>query len=460
MLAFLLLLCVLAALAWWLFPHLRGERGGDDAERGSTSSGGRVGDDRLHGWLLRVPKVFTQPHLLPTELASESSAVSDRANAEDDTDSGRSSGVRRSDEVERGSSPDGGAGSDDRFEEAASDLSRTRETGAVAGSDERASGTASPEASARDDGTDGTGRTGEPTAPSRPGDDASDDRTAPRARLQPLFDAPSRRDDLTRISGIGPVMQDLLNELGVVSFAQLAAFDSADIERVDGALEGFSGRIVRDDWVGQARGFVAAGDDDAPARAGTRQPLFEAPEQRDDLKRISGIGEVMEKLLNELGVVSFAQLAAFDQADIDKVDTALEEFPGRVERDDWVGQARQLVGSPGGPDGSREPNDPTSSPDRSPADGSASSGDGAREASAVSGRESAGGVYGGDDLTRISGIGRATRVHLAELGVTTFADVAGLEASDIQRVEQALDDAPGRIERDGWIAQAKALLDG
>ncbi|MEE9333371.1 MAG: hypothetical protein V3U65_04695 [Granulosicoccaceae bacterium] len=60
---------------------------------------------------------------------------------------------------------------------------------------------------------------------------------------------------------------------------------------------------------------------------------------KDDLKRIKGIGPVMEKTLNRLGITSFKQIAEFTKADIQRVSDALKTFPGRIERDDWIGGA-------------------------------------------------------------------------------------------------------------------------
>ena len=72
-------------------------------------------------------------------------------------------------------------------------------------------------------------------------------------------------------------------------------------------------------------------------------PLFTAPEgAADDLKKISGVGPVLEKKLNALGITQFAQVAAFTAEEIAKVDDALS-FKGRIERDDWVGQATKLA---------------------------------------------------------------------------------------------------------------------
>lgn len=70
--------------------------------------------------------------------------------------------------------------------------------------------------------------------------------------------------------------------------------------------------------------------------------LFTPPADRDDLKLVKGIGPVMEDMLNQLGVTTFKQLADFKQTDIDDVTAEISAFPGRIERDDWVGQASLL----------------------------------------------------------------------------------------------------------------------
>lgn len=67
-------------------------------------------------------------------------------------------------------------------------------------------------------------------------------------------------DDLTRIKGLGPKLAGTLREMGVTSFAQIAAWDDAEIDRVDAQLGRFQGRIRRDDWVGQAK-LLASGDE-------------------------------------------------------------------------------------------------------------------------------------------------------------------------------------------------------
>jgi predicted flap endonuclease-1-like 5' DNA nuclease len=69
-----------------------------------------------------------------------------------------------------------------------------------------------------------------------------------------------------------------------------------------------------------------------------------AKQKKDDLQQIVGIGKVFEHALNELGIYTFAQIAAFDVSDIARVNMALKEYngQGRMEQDDWIGQAREL----------------------------------------------------------------------------------------------------------------------
>jgi large subunit ribosomal protein L21 len=72
-------------------------------------------------------------------------------------------------------------------------------------------------------------------------------------------------------------------------------------------------------------------------------PLFTAPAgEPDDLKKISGVGPVIEKKLHALGLTRYEQVAAFTAEDIARVDEALS-FKGRIERDDWVAQAKALA---------------------------------------------------------------------------------------------------------------------
>ncbi len=84
----------------------------------------------------------------------------------------------------------------------------------------------------------------------------------------------------------------------------------------------------------------------APAKAKDEAPATEAPKfldapngEPDDLKKISGVGPALEKKLHGLGIYHFSQIAAFTADEIAMVDDHLN-FKGRIERDDWVGQAK------------------------------------------------------------------------------------------------------------------------
>ena len=73
--------------------------------------------------------------------------------------------------------------------------------------------------------------------------------------------AEADRDDLKKIKGVGPVNEAQLNELGIFTFAQIAAWTPANVEWVEGYLS-FAGRIEREDWIAQAS-ELAAGKDGA-----------------------------------------------------------------------------------------------------------------------------------------------------------------------------------------------------
>lgn len=91
------------------------------------------------------------------------------------------------------------------------------------------------------------------------------------------------------------------------------------------------------------------------ARSTTRKTKREQPRvlsaalygKKDDLKKISGVGPKLEKLLNSNGVFYFWQVAGWNKGDIDIIDQRLDTFKGRISRDNWVHQAKQLRRDPG-----------------------------------------------------------------------------------------------------------------
>ena len=71
-------------------------------------------------------------------------------------------------------------------------------------------------------------------------------------------------------------------------------------------------------------------------------PLLDGPNAPDDLKLIVGIGPVLERMLHQMGIATYRQIARWSERDIDEFDARLAEFPGRIRRDAWVTQAREL----------------------------------------------------------------------------------------------------------------------
>ena len=69
--------------------------------------------------------------------------------------------------------------------------------------------------------------------------------------------------------------------------------------------------------------------------------------KKDDLKRISGVGPKLERLLNKNGVYYFWQVASWNRSDVKVIDDRLDVFKGRIDRDEWVKQAKSLRREPG-----------------------------------------------------------------------------------------------------------------
>ncbi|MEM6720984.1 MAG: hypothetical protein AAF611_16760 [Bacteroidota bacterium] len=64
--------------------------------------------------------------------------------------------------------------------------------------------------------------------------------------------------------------------------------------------------------------------------------------EKDDLKRIKGVGPYIEEKLNAIGIYTFDQISKFSAEDMQTVTELISFFPGRIERDDWKGQAAVL----------------------------------------------------------------------------------------------------------------------
>jgi predicted flap endonuclease-1-like 5' DNA nuclease len=74
-------------------------------------------------------------------------------------------------------------------------------------------------------------------------------------------------DDLKKIKGVGPKLEDQLHELGFYHYDQIAAWGPKEVAWVDRNLTGFRGRVTRDDWVAQARTLSDGGQTEFSARS-------------------------------------------------------------------------------------------------------------------------------------------------------------------------------------------------
>ena len=219
---------------------------------------------------------------------------------------------------------------------------------------------------------------------------------APASPVRPP--APPVHDNLQRVSTITAEIEGLLNAQGVSRYAQIAQWSPSDVERYEHLLSA-GGRIARENWIEQAQ-ILSRGGDTRFSREFDRRALGDGPrptkladairEQQaktvaaaaptdlaslrsmrgpagqeapepgpedakriaaqdrvlrvgasQDLKRIRGIGVLIEKKLNQLGVLTYDHIANWTARDIERVSQSLD-FKGRIERENWIEQARIL----------------------------------------------------------------------------------------------------------------------
>jgi len=191
-------------------------------------------------------------------------------------------------------------------------------------------------------------------------------------------------DDLKLIRGVGPKNEKTLNRLGVYHFSQIADWSPESATWV-GHHMAFPGRIERESWIPQAK-LLSAGIDtgysagvrsgaikiddsaDAPlsdtetktlaadlpdmlpsvegeqSYSGSRPLGLAAPQGgvADDLKLIRGVGPQNEARLHGLGVWHFHQIAAWSDENVKWIGSYLA-FPGRIDREEWIAQAKELA---------------------------------------------------------------------------------------------------------------------
>ena len=103
--------------------------------------------------------------------------------------------------------------------------------------------------------------------------------------------------------------------------------------------------VMTEMWLGAVRGMMDASKEVEkqpemnPVAKASAEPLVE---QNDDLKKITGVGPKLERVLNKQGISTYAQIANMSAKEMAKIGENLG-FPGRIERDDWAGQAKALI---------------------------------------------------------------------------------------------------------------------
>lgn len=82
---------------------------------------------------------------------------------------------------------------------------------------------------------------------------------------------------------------------------------------------------------------------DAGSADGGAPPAIDRPDDGgDDLRKIAGVGPKIEGLLHDMGIWHYGQIAGLTRAQVAWVDERLS-FKGRIEREDWIGQAKTLA---------------------------------------------------------------------------------------------------------------------
>jgi len=133
------------------------------------------------------------------------------------------------------------------------------------------------------------------------------------------------------------IMRSLEKETAMLRRA-LAARDAALTQLADLAADRrslYADLAISRGETARYRQLVVDLENDAP-------PPFFGTGAPDDLKLIVGVGPVLERMLQQLGITTYRQIARWSERDIDEIDAKLPEFPGRVRRDGWVTQAREL----------------------------------------------------------------------------------------------------------------------
>jgi predicted flap endonuclease-1-like 5' DNA nuclease len=146
-----------------------------------------------------------------------------------------------------------------------------------------------------------------------------------------------------------------------------------------------------------------------------------AKDKPDELRRIAGLGEEIEKGFNEMGINSYLQLSKLTQKDI-PVMAAMMNADVKTIDAKWFEQAKEL----------------------------------AKKIGDSSLREKIGKATGKDDLKKIKGIGEGIETELNKIGILTYKQLSLLTKDDIESLAKEMDRSPNTIKKE-WFTEAKRL---
>ncbi|QDS90387.1 NADH dehydrogenase subunit E [Rosistilla ulvae] len=187
------------------------------------------------------------------------------------------------------------------------------------------------------------------------------------SRLDAVVHRPDDADDLTEIFGVSRRLEDQLNEAGVFRFEQMAEWtnrEKCQFERLLGRLG-----CVRDGkWCEQAKELLTLADESGERTPEPVKPkatsylralrtygnvsvtvdetlgvvFTRRPSYVDDLTVVRGIGHVNQRCLRKAGVYRLQQIADWNEYNVWAFNELLS-FKGRIERENWVGQAQDVL---------------------------------------------------------------------------------------------------------------------
>ncbi len=318
---------------------------------------------------------------------------------------------------------------------------------------------------------------------------AAQDPLAKSPSPPPAMERPAREKDedrLGQIEGVGKKLTRKLQDIGVWRFEQIAAWTPEQAAWF-GAQIGEPGRVESENWIAQARLLAETGKTWTPGVNGSHDaasgekskseaiapPAAPRPERagdEDDLRLIRGIGDRIAGELRDLGVWRFSQIAAWTPAQQDWIGEKLGRHSGPVARKYWVAQAQMLAAGVE-TDHSRALREGEAGADSAakPLDEAAAAALHAALPEVIAPHANDE-IYAGlrplsllqppfgekDDLAAIEGVGDRFAERLHALGVWTFAQIAGWSDENARWIGSYLA-FPGRVQRERWVEQARAL---